>query len=201
MKLFYASGACSLSPHIVLRELGLNFELEKVDLRTKKTERGEDFSQISLKGYVPHFITDNGEHLTEGAVIVQYLADLRPEANLIPKHGTMERVRVQEWLNYIGAEVHKSFTPLFNPEIVSTTRDIYTAKLKKSFDYISAKLSNNLFLMGETFSVADAYLFTVLNWATMVKIDLSPWPTLVDYSKRVAARPKVQEALKMEGLI
>lgn len=200
MKLFYSTGACSLSPHIVLQELGLPFEAIKVDLKTKKTQQGEDFSKISKKGYVPHLVLDNGEHLSEGVAIVQYLADLKPEANLIPKAGTFERVRMQEWLNYISTEIHKSHAPLFHPELGETVVAAYSDKIKQAYQYVADQLGNKKFLLGDQFTVADAYLFTVLSWAKYVKIDLNPYPTLLAYIGRVADRPQVQAALKAEGL-
>lgn len=200
MKLFYATGACSLSPHIVLRELGYDFELTKVDLKSKRTQAGEDFTSISPKGYVPHLVLDNGDHISEGVAIVQYLADQKPEKNLVPKAGTMERVRVQEWLNFIAAEVHKSFSPLFNGTLGPEAETLYRGKLTKAFNLISNHLKGKRFMHGENFTVVDAYLFTVLNWTGHVKFDLSPWPNLVEYHRGVADRPKVQEALKAEGL-
>ncbi len=201
MKLFYATGACSLSPHIVLRELGIPFELVRVDLKTKKTQHGEDFGGISPKGYVPHIILDSGEALTEGVAIVQYFADLKPEKNLAPRLGTFDRVKLQEWLHYIGTELHKSHFPLIHPAMVGATAEVYRLKLSKGYDYISDHLKKNKFLMGDDFTVADAYLFTVLNWATFVKIDLSHWPQIADYFTRVAERPAVRDALKAEGLV
>ena len=201
MKLYYSTGACSLSPHIILREAGIPFLLERVDMKTKKTQSGEDFTLISKKGYVPHLVLDNGEHLTEGVAMVQFLADQYPQSELAPKNGTMERVRLQEWLNYISTEVHKSHFPLFHPETGAAAAEIYTVKIKKTYDYLSAALKDQNFLLGENFSVADAYLFTVLNWAGFVKMDLSPWPVLTSYMNKILQRPKVQEALKAEGLI
>ena len=200
MKIYYGTGACSLSPHIVLREAGLSFDLEQVDLKTKKTKKGEDFLKISAKGYVPHLILDNGEHLTEGVAMIQYIADQKPETKLMPAFGTMERIRVVEWLNFIATELHKSHFPLFHTETGVAAAEVYSNKLRSSYDFVAKELAGKSYLMGEQFTVADAYLFTVLNWAKFVKIDLSAWPVLVDYQKRVAARPGVQEALKAEGL-
>ena len=200
MKLYYTPGACSLSPHIVLREAGYSFDLEKVDLKTKKTESGADFNDVHAKSYVPQLQLDNGEILSEGAVIVQYLADQKPDSGLAPKHGSFERVRLNELLNYIAAEVHKSFGPFFYG-LNEETREFYRKKLEKSFQYLADKLQGKKYLLGDQFSVADAYLFTVLSWTKTLKIDLSRWPVLTEYLERVAARPKVQEALKAEGLL
>lgn len=201
MKLYYTPGVCSLSPHIVLSEAGFDYELEKVDLKTKKTESGADYNTIAEKSSVPLLVLDNGEKLSEGVAIVQYLADLKPEANLAPKNGTFERVRLQEWLNYISTELHKSHGPLFNPAAGPQAAEFFTAKIKKAYDYVSEKLKGKQYLTGDQFTIADAYLFTVINWHNFVKIDLSPWPVLVEYQKRVAARPNVQKALKAEGLL
>ncbi len=199
MKLYYSPGACSLSPHIVLREAGYAFDLEKVDLKTKKTGSGKDFNTINEKSAVPFLALDNGETLSEGPAIVQYLADLKPEAGLAPKSGTFERVRLQEWLNYISTELHKTFGFLFNPMGKEATAHA-RAKLETNFGFVSRKLKDKKYLMGDQFTVADAYLFTILSWAAYVQIDLSPFPALVEYQKRIASRPKVQEALKAEGL-
>jgi glutathione S-transferase len=201
MKLYYSPGVCSLSPHIVALEAGLNISIEKVDLKTKKTESGLNFSNLSEKGYVPHLVLDNGEALTEGVAMVQYLADLSPNSNLLPKAGSFERVRVQEWLNYIATEVHKSHSPLFNPATGPMAAEVYMEKLKKAYTFISGKLEGKKFLMGDQFTVADAYLFTVLGWASHIKLDLGAWPLIVEYKARVAARPKVKEAMLAEGLL
>ena len=200
MKLYYSPGACSLSPHIVLCEAGLPHELIKVDLKTKKTEHGDDFNAINPKGYVPTLVTDDGEVLTEGPAIVQYLADLAPAKNLAPAAGTMARVRLQEWLNFISTEVHKGFGSLFrNP--LAEWQEVVRATLAARCAYLARVLEKQPYLLGEQFSVADAYLFTVLNWSQWVKIDLSPWTALIAYQARVAARPGVQQALKKEGLL
>ena len=202
MKLYYTPGVCSLSPHIVLNEAGIAYELEKVDLKTKKTETGKDYNTIAEKGSVPLLVLDNGETLTEGVAIVQYLADLKPESGLAPKGGTLERARLQEWLNYITSEMHKVHYALFNPQVVGPQAvEVYTKKLKATYDYVSSKLKGKQYLLGDQFTVADAYLFTVINWHNFVNIDLSPWPVLVEYQKRVSSRPKVQQALKAEGLL
>jgi glutathione S-transferase len=201
MKLYYSPGACSLSPHIVLRELGLSFTLVKVDTKTKKTEDGRDFWQINGKGYVPVLELDDGERLTEGPAIVQYLADRKPDAGLAPPNGTMARYRVQEWLNFITSELHKQFSPLFDPTASDEIKQRQRTRLASRFDWLSAELKGKDFLMGSQFTVADAYLFTVLNWCQWTGIDLAKWPALKDFVARVAARPKVQEALKAEGLL
>ena len=201
MKLFFSPGACSLSPHIVLREAGLPFELAKVDLATKKMEDGGDYRSINPKGYVPALGLDNGEVLTEGPAITQYLADRVPEKKLAPAAGTMERYRLQEWLNFITSELHKSFGALFNPKASEDWKAAARELLDRRIGYVAAQLEGRNFLLGDTFTVADAYLFTVLNWAHWVKLDLSRWPGITDYLKRVAARPAVREALKAEGLL
>jgi glutathione S-transferase len=199
MKLYYAPGACSLSPHIVLREAGLSFELEKVDLRSKKTESGKDFNTINPKGYVPALQLDDGSILTEGPAIVQYLADKAPQARLAPANGTMERYRLQELLNFISTELHKGFSPLFNPAYPEDAKKIVRENLARRFDHLSTYLEKGPYLTGEQFTVADAYLFTVLGWTAHVNIDLGKWPVLKAYHGRVAERPHVQAALKAEG--
>jgi glutathione S-transferase len=201
MKLYFSPGACSLSPHIVLREAGLNFSLEQVDTKTKQTKAGNDFWKINPKGYVPTLELDNGDRLTEGPAIVQYLADQKPESGLAPKSGTMERVRLQEWLNFITTEIHKGFSPLFRPTTPEDYKPIAREALFKRFEYIDKQLAGKQYLMGDKFTVADAYAFTVLNWTNFQKMDLAPYPNVVAYMERVKARPKVQEALKAEGLL
>ena len=198
MRLFFKPGACSLSPHIVLRELGLPFESERVDTKAQKTATGKDFRAINPKGYVPTLQLDDGQVLTEGAVIVQYLADRKPEAQLVPSPGSMERYRVQEWLNYIASELHKSYGPLFRAaeEQRPPLRDALGAKL----EYVARQLGKGPFLMGDRFTVADAYLFTVLNWTANVGVDLARWPALQAYLERVGARPAVRAAMEAEGL-
>jgi glutathione S-transferase len=198
MKLYYSTGACSLSPHIVLRELGLEVSLAQVNLRTG-IYQGEPFTKINPKGYVPVLELDDGERLTEGAVIVQYLADLHPEKGLLPEVGTLARVRCQEWLTFVSTELHKGFSPLFSdfPESVKAAA---RQGLEKKFTFLSESWGEKPFLTGEKFTVADAYLFTVLNWPKLVGMDLAAWPTLVAFQERVRARPAVQAALKAEGL-
>jgi glutathione S-transferase len=200
MKLYYSPGACSLSPHIVLNEAGLPYTAEKVDLKSKKTESGADFITVNSKGAVPALVLDGGGVLTEGAAIVQYLADQKPESGLAPRAGTLERYRLMEILNYIATEVHKSFGPLFNPMASAELKAGAIANLEGKFNWLSGFLGDKKFLMGDGFTVADAYLFTVLSWTGHVKMDLSRWPSLAAYVARVAARPKVQATLKAEGL-
>ena len=201
MKLYYAPGACSLSPHIVLREAGLKFDLEKVDLATKKTHDGGDYLKINPKGQVPALKLDDGAVLTEGPAIVQYLADQKPGSGLAPASGSMERYRLQEWLNFISTEIHKGFSPLFKPNTPDAYKTIAKENLAARFAHADAHLAGKQHVMGDRFTVADAYLFTVVSWSRMHKIDLAPWPNLKAYMDRVKARPKVQEAMKAEGLI
>jgi glutathione S-transferase len=201
MKLYYFAGACSLSPHIVLLEAALPFTLEKVDRATKKTASGIDYSTINSKGSVPALQLDDGKVLTEGPAVVQYLADLKPESGLAPPAGSFERYQLMEMLNYITSEVHKSFGPLFNKEASAEWKGAAKSALGKKFDWLSAYLQGKSFLLGNTFTVADAYLFTILNWPAHVGIDLKKWPVLVDYHSRIAQRPKVQQAMREEGLL
>ena len=201
MKLYYSPGACSLSPHIVAREAGLDIELVKTDLKTKHTADGGDFTAINGKGYVPTLQLDNGQVLTEGPAIVQYLADQKPASGLVPAAGTFERYRVQEWLNFITSEVHKSFSPLFKPDTSAEAQEAAKAYLAKRFGFIDQHLAGKSYLMGDTFTVPDAYLFTVANWGQWVGVDIGQWPNVKAHHARVAARPKVQEALKAEGLL
>jgi glutathione S-transferase len=201
MKLYYFNGACSLSPHIVALEAGVAVTLVKTDIKTKKTEAGDNYLSINSKGSVPALQLDDGRVLTEGPAIVQYLADLKPDSKLAPKAGTFERYQLMEILNYITSEIHKTFPPLFNPATTPEAREATIATLGKKFDWISGFLGKKDYLLGDTFTVADAYLFTVVNWTNFVKVDLSKWPALVAYQARVAARPKVQAALKAEGLL
>ncbi len=200
MKLYYSPGACSLSPHIVLREAGQTFEAEKVDLGSKKTESGKDFTAINPKGYVPTLVLDDGSVLTEGPAIVQYIADKAPQTKLAPANGTLERYHTQEQLNFISTELHKSFAPLFNPKFPAEGKEMLKANIGKRFDALNTSLKGP-FLTGEQFTVSDAYLFTVLGWCGFVGIDLAKWPALKEYHSRVAARPHVQAALKAEGLL
>jgi glutathione S-transferase len=199
MKLYFSPGACSLSPHIVLREAGVPFDLEQVDLRAKTTKSGADYKAINPKGAVPALQLEGGDVLTEGAVIVQYIADKKPESKLAPPTGTIERYRLQEWLNFIASEVHKSFSPLFNPKASPDTKELFVANIGAKLDYVAKELDGKSFLMGDAFSVADAYLFTVLRWTKPMQIELSKWPTLAAYFERVAARPAVKAALAAES--
>lgn len=201
MKLYFSPGACSLSPHIVLRETGLPFELEQVDNKAKTTKSGEDFWKVNPKGYVPALRVDSGETLTEGPAIIQYLADQKPEAGLAPQPGTLERIRLQEWLNFITAELHKGFSPLFRPTTPEEYKLIARENLARRIGYVDDQLAAKPYLMGDQFSVADAYAFTVLTWTNVQKIDLGPYPHVRSYMERVMARPKVREAMKAEGLI
>lgn len=201
MKLYYSPGACSLSPHIVARELGLPLDLVEVDINQGKLADGSDFSAINSKGYVPVLELDDGQRLSEGPVIVQYLADRKPESGLAPPAGSLERYRLQEWLNFITSEIHKQFSPLFNPAIPDDWKQAAREALARRFDWLGTQLTGKSYLMGESFTVADAYLFTVLNWSPSTGIDLARWPVLQDYVARVAARPKVQEAMQAEGLL
>ena len=200
MKLYFAPGACSLAPHIVLRETGTNFELEQVDNKEKKTKSGTDFWQINPKGQVPVLELDSGERLTEGPVIVQYIADQKPGSGLAPAPGGMERYRVHEWQNFITSELHKSFGPLFRPTTPDAYKEISKENIGKRFDYIDKQLAGRQYLTGDKFTIADAYLYTVSRWGSRVGIDIAKWPNLKAYVDRVTARPKVQEALKAEGL-
>ena len=194
MKLYFSPGACSLASHITLRELGLKFEIEKVDIKAKKTASGADFNAINSKGYVPVLEIENGVFLTEGTAILQYLADKKPEAGLAPANGTLPRYRMQEWLGFINSEIHKTFSPLFSPDTPEQTRNGSIEKLGKRFDYVQSKLGDNEYLTGKQFTIADAYLYTVINWTQFVGIDLGKWPVLKAFHARVAARPTVQAA-------
>jgi len=201
MKLYYKAGACSLSPHIALLEAGLAFELEAVDLKTKLTASGADFTAINSKGYVPALVLDNGKVLTEGAAIVQYIADLKPESGLAPANGSEARYELQSWLSFISTELHKPFGSLFNPAQSADWKAAAQALLNKRLDWVATQLGEREFLLGDRFTVADGYLFTVLGWANIVGFSLDAWPNLQTYLARIGARPKVIEALKAEGLI
>ncbi|MGH1456318.1 MAG: glutathione transferase GstA [Alphaproteobacteria bacterium] len=202
MKLYYTPGVCSLSPHIVLSEADFDYELIKVDLKTKKTESGADFNEINERSSVPFLVLDNSETLTEGVAIIQYLADQKPETGLAPASGTLERTRLHEILNFISTELHKSHTPLFYKEKVGEqAANFYTEKLKSAYAYIAKKLGDKPYLMGDQFTVADAYLFTLLGWESFLQADFALSPTLIEYKKRVAARPAVQRAMQAEGLL
>jgi glutathione S-transferase len=202
MKLYYTPGACSLSPHIVLREAGFKFDLERIDLANKKVvENGADYLPINPKGQVPVLVLDDGDKLTEGPAIVQYIADQKPETGLAPANGTRSRYHLQEWLNFVTSDLHKVFSPLFRAttpeEFVKTTKET----LANKFAYLDKHLAKNQYLMGDKFTVADAYCFVIVGWSKYKEIDLARWPNLKAYMDRITARPKVQEAMKAEGLI
>src|SRR6202140_3475700 len=201
MKLYYSPGACSLSPHIALLEAGLPYDLVKVDLRAKKLENGDDYLKVNPKGQVPALGLDNGEIMTEGPVIVQMIADQAAGKNLAPARDSAERYRLQEWLNFITTELHKNFSPLFNPAIPDEVKAFFKDRIMGKFKYADSKLAGHDYLMGKQFTVADGYLFTMLAWADRMNFDLSAMPNLLAYKARVAARPKVQEALTKEGLM
>src|SRR5262245_22717637 len=201
MKLYYSPGACSLGAHIVLQELGLSYTPFKVDTKAKTLEGGGDYSKINSKGYVPAIELEDGQVLTEAAAILQYLADRKPESGFAPAAGTMERYRFQEWLNFIATEIHKRFGPLWKPDSTEDEKERTRARLGVRFDWLAARMHGREFVVGSQFTAADAYLFTVLNWGQWTNIDLAKWPVLKDYVARIAARPKVREALKVEGLL
>lgn len=201
MKLYYSPGACSLSPHIALLEAGLPYDLVKVDLRAKKLENGDDFLAVNPKGQVPALALDSGELITEGPVIVQMIADKAAGKNLAPAHGSSERYKLLEWLNFITAELHKNFGPMFSPVLADEAKAFFKDRVMGKFKYLDGQLAGRDYLMGKDFTVADGYLFTMLSWADRMKFDLSAMPNLVAYKDRVAARPKVQEALTREGLM
>jgi glutathione S-transferase len=201
MKLYYSPGACSLSPHIVLLEAGLPYDLVKVDLRSKKLENGDDYLKVNPKGQVPALALDSGELITEGPVIVQMIADKAPDKNLAPARDRAERYRLQEWLNYITGELHKNIGPMFSPLLSDDAKAFFKDRAMGKFRYIDGKLAGHDYLMGKQFTVADAYLFVMLSWADGMKFDLSGLSNLLAYKARVAARPKVREALVEEGLM
>ncbi len=201
MKLYYSPGACSLSPHIALLEAGLPYELVKVDLRAKKLENGDDFLKVNPKGQVPALVLDNGELVTEGPVIVQMIADKASARNLAPARDSAERYKLLEWLNFITGELHKNFSPLFQPAIPDDVKAFFRDRLMGKFKYLDGALAGHDYLMGKQFTVADGYLFVMLTWAERMNLDLSAMPNLAAYKARVAARPKVQEALTKEGLL
>ncbi|MDP9137245.1 MAG: glutathione transferase GstA [Pseudomonadota bacterium] len=200
MKLYYSPGACSMSPHIVLREIGKKFDLESVDLGTKKTATGKDYTKINPKGYVPALELKPGDVLTEGAVIVQYLADKAKATKLLPKAGSMARYRAVEMLNYIAAELHKTMGALFAKTISEDVRKATMEKLTKRLDHFDGILAKSKFLLGKSFSVADAYAFTIFSWGPHLKVDMSPWKNIAAYMERIGKRPAVQAVLKAEGL-
>jgi glutathione S-transferase len=201
-KLYFTPGACSLAPHIALREAGLSFELEQVDLETKRTRSGADFTKVNPKGQVPVLQLEDGALLTEVPVVLQYIADRKPETDLAPRTGTMERYRLQEWLNFATSELHKGFTPLFRPDTPAQYTDVAKRYVTRSLAYLDERLaaSGSRFLLGDTFTVADIYVFVVASWSAYKAIDLAKWPALAAYSGRVAERAAVQKALEAEGL-
>ncbi|MDI4637162.1 MULTISPECIES: glutathione transferase GstA [Halomonadaceae] len=199
MKLYYAPNTCSLSPHIVLRELGLPFELVRVDNRHKTTETGEDFLAINPKGYVAALALEDGSVLTEGPAILLYLADLSSQTALAPPAESWERYRLQEWLAFINSEIHAGLAPLFNERLPETACALFRDKIFKRFDYLESVLSNQSYLMGESFGVADAYLYTVTGWCRFFGIALAPWPTLASYVELIGDRPAVRAARQAGG--
>jgi glutathione S-transferase len=201
MKLYYSPGACSLSPHIALLEAGLPYDLVKVDLRAKKLENGDDFWAVNPKGQVPALGLDSGEVITEGPVIVQVIADQASAKNLAPARDAAERYKLLEWLNFTTTELHKNFSPLFNPALSDDTKTFFRDRLMGKFKYLDSKLAGQDYLLGKQFTVADGYLYVMLRWADGHKMDLSGFPHLMAFKDRVAARPKVQEALAKEGLL
>lgn len=201
MKLYFSPGVCSLSPHICLREAGIPVDLVKVDLGTHKLADGGDYLQVNPNGYVPTLELDNGERLTEGPAIVQYIADQKPAAKLAPANGTVERTRLQSLLNFLSTEIHKGYSPLFNPAANDEFKTGLKQRLSDRYTWIGEKLGNKQYLLGDQFSCADAYLFTTIGWMKFVGLDVATWPVLKAYSERVAARPKVQEAMRAEGLL
>ncbi|MET0858937.1 MAG: glutathione transferase GstA [Telluria sp.] len=201
MKLYFSPGACSLSPHIILQEAGLPFTTEKVNIRKRLTAGGADFMAINPKGYVPALELDNGTILTEGPAIVQYIADQAPDKQLAPAQGSAEHYELLEWLNFVGTEIHKNYSPLFNPAASDDAKTAARAALTRRFGFVEQRLSGRDYLVGGRFSVADAYLFTVTNWAAVVQLDLAPFPSLQAFQARIAARPAVQQAMRDEGLL
>jgi glutathione S-transferase len=201
MKLYYSPGACSLSPHIALHEAGLPFQPVLASTKTHKLADGTDYYTINPKGSVPLLELDSGERLSEGPAIVQYIADQAPASGLAPAAGTLARYRLMEWLNFITSELHKSFSPLFNPEMPEQAKALHRAKLADRFKWVDQQLEGKSYLMGDTFTVADGYLFTVTNWCTYVGVDIAGLAHLAAFMARVAARPAVQAALKAEGLL
>ena len=201
MKLYYYPGACSMAVHIALREAGIPFDLDKADLAKHQAANGEDYYKINPKGYVPALRLDDGQILTEDAVLLQYVADQNPQSGLAPKAGAMERYRVMEWLNFISSELHKTLGALFNPKITPEWKDNQVALFGRRCDFLARQLGGKPYLTGDKFTIADAYLFTILGWANLFKLDMGKWPALTDYAARIAARPAVKEAMKAEGLI
>lgn len=198
-KLYYTPGVCSLAPHTILHEIGKPFDIEKVDIKAKTTESGRDYNEITPRGAVPLLELDNGDTIGEGIVILQYLADQNPDANLAPKYGTMERVRVNEWLNFITTDLHKSFYVFFY-DGGDKAKDLYTIKLDRHFSQIADQLENNGYICGNDFTIADPYLYTILTWATRMQMNLQRWPSIIAYMDKMEQRPSIQKALEAEGL-
>jgi len=201
MKLYYYPGACSMAVHIALREAGIAFALDKVDLAKHQAANGDDYYKINPKGYVPALRLDDSQVLTEDAVLLQYVADQKPQSGLAPKAGTMERYRLMEWLNFISSELHKTLGALFNPKITPEWKQDRIALFGRRCDFLVQQLGDKPYLMGDMFTIADAYLFTIFGWTNLFKLDMGKWPSLQSYAGRVAARPAVKEAMKAEGLI
>jgi glutathione S-transferase len=200
MQLYFSPGACSLASHITAREAGIPVDLKRADTKTKKLVDGSDYFAVNSKGAVPALQLDNGQVLTEGVAIMQYLADQKPESGLIPRAGTLERYRVIEWLNFITSEIHKSYSPLWNPANDAKVKEYTQANLEKKLDWTNQQLAGKKYLTGDTFTIADAYLYTVINWSYFLNLGLDKWPALQEFHARVAARPAVQAALEAEGL-
>ncbi len=204
MKLYYATGTCSLSPHIVANEAGISLELERVDIKQHPhvTETGGNYASVNPNGYVPALILDDGTLLSEGVAIIQYLADLRPDTELAPAAGTLKRLELQSWLNFIATELHKMFSPwLFHPEYGLQAQDVARAKIAERLTHVERHLAaSGPFLLGETFTVADAYLFTIVGWSDVTKVDLSPFPRLRNFMARIGARPAVREAMRAQAM-
>jgi glutathione S-transferase len=201
VKLYYSPGACSMAPHIVAREAGHAVDLVKVDIPNKKTADGGDYWKVNPKGYVPTLVLDDGQAVTEVGVICQYLADQKPESGLVPKAGSMERYRQMEALNFAATEVHKQLGALFNPQMTPEMKTVQLGVIDRRLNALEKMLEGKPYIMGDKFSAADAYLFTVLNWTNVLKVDVSKWPNIKAYMARVAERPKVKETMKAEGLI
>lgn len=201
MKLYYVPGACSLAAHIALHETGLQFEIDRLNIPSKTTSGGEDFMQINPKGYVPALKLDDGSVLTEGAAILQYIADQKPSSALAPVAGSMERYRLQEWLNFIGTEIHKTFVPLFNKTASEGVKNHARNLLVKRLGYVETQLAGKSYLLGGGFTVADAYMFVAVSWSVHVNFDLDQFPRIREYMGRIAVRPSVVAAMKAEGLI
>ena len=201
MKLYYSPGACSLSAHIALREAGLAFEPVLASTKTHQLADGTDYYTINPLGYVPLLVLDDGTQLREVPAILQYIADQAPLKNLAPANGTLPRYRLQEWLNFVGMELHRSFSPLFNAAVPEEGKQVFRDRLGKRFAWLDGQLSGKAFLMGDHFTVADGYLFAVTRWAKPLNVDISSHANLRTHHERVAARPAVQEALRVEGLL